>query len=96
MGIIETTLICIGGIATLGIICFFVYMRSMTYNKDQQEQDERILQLEKRIEDLKSKQIQKDNWLLNEINERLNETKKLDLRLQKLERKKKSDKNDNS
>lgn len=58
------------------------------------ELEERVLQLEKRIEDYKKKEIQKDNWILNEINERLNETTKLDLRLQKLERRKREKKND--
>ena len=92
----EALMIIIGVLAIIGMIAFLVHLFIMAYNKDQQEQDERILQLEKRIEDYGKKQIQKDNWLLNEINERLNETKKLDLRLQKLEKKKKSDNNDNN
>ena len=85
-------MIIVGVLAIIGMVAFLVNLFLKAYNKDQQEQDERILVLEKRIEDYRKKQIQKDNWLLNEINERLNETTKLDLRIQKLERKKKSDK----
>ena len=92
MGIIETTLICIGGIATLGIICFFVYMRSMTYNKDQQEQDERILVLEKRIQE----QYKCFKGIINDFKDEIInltiEKSDLEKRIQKLERKKKSDK----
>ena len=88
----EILMIIVGVLAIIGMVAFLVNLFLKAYNKDQQEQDERILVLEKRIEDYRKKQIQKDNWLLNEINERLNETTKLDLRIQKLERKKKSDK----
>ena len=90
----EILMIIIGILTIIGMIAFLVHLFIKAYNQDQQEQDERILVLEKRIEDYRKKQIQKDNWLLNEINERLNETTKLDLRIQKLERKKKSDKNE--
>ena len=68
------------------------YWKLTELDKYNTELEDRMLQFEKRIEDLKRDKIKCHNWILNELNERLNETSKLDLRLQKLERKKKSDK----
>lgn len=79
------------------IIFSILYLLILTYitlsyrdnRKNIEDLENRDLQLEKRLEDLKKSKIECHNWILNELNERLNETSKLDIRVQKLERKRK-------
>ena len=87
----EILMIIIGVLAIIGMIAFLVHLFIKAYNKDQQEQDERILQLEKRLEDYRK---DKDDELVDiYYNLRINndDIKDLTNRIQKLERKKKSD-----
>ena len=71
-------------------------LKDKWYNEDKNELEERILQLEKRLQ----KSIKdRDDELVNiydNISINNDEIKEIQLRLQKLERKRKSDKNDNS
>lgn len=88
----EILMIIIGILAIIGMIAFLVYLFIMAYNKDQQEQDERILQLEKRLQ--KSIKDRDDEMINIYDNICINndDIKDLTNRIQKLERKIKSDK----
>ena len=85
----EILMIIIGVLAVVSMIAFLIHLFIKAYNKDQQEQDERILQLEKRIQEQYSNIINdyKDKIINLNI-----EQSDLEKRIQKLERKKKSDK----
>ena len=85
----EILMIIIGVLAVISMIAFLINLFIKAYNKDQQEQDERILQLEKRIQEQYSNIINdyKDKIINLNI-----EQSDLEKRIQKLERKKKSDK----
>lgn len=78
-------------LVVIGAITFFVHLFIKAINKDQQEQDERILVLEKRIQE----QYEDFNDTIKDFkNEIINlniEQSDLEKRIQKLERKKKSD-----
>ena len=58
----EIYLIIIGVLAIVGMITFLVHLFLKAINKDQQEQDERILQLEKRINDMNKDLIWRIQW----------------------------------
>ncbi len=76
-------------ILILSGVLWFLYK---WYKQEQQEQDERILQLEKRIEEVKSIDKKRGQILDEAIGENIKEFCELESRIQKLERKKKSDK----
>lgn len=92
----ETLMVIIGVLAIIGMIAFLVHLFVIAYNKDQKEQDERILVLEKRLEEYREDiddELQHiyDNLYLNN-----QEIKDLETRIQKLERKKKRGSNENN
>lgn len=58
----EILMIIIGVLAVISMIAFLVHLFIKAYNKDQQEQDERILVLEKRINDLKKELTWQIEW----------------------------------
>ena len=90
----EILMIIIGVLAVVSMIAFLVHLFIKAINKDQQEQDERILQLEKRLEKYRK---DRDDELVNiydNISINNDDIKDLINRIQKLERKKKSDKNE--
>lgn len=89
----EILMIIVGILAIVGMIAFLVHLFIKAYNQDQKEQDERMLVLEKRINDIKKeinnnieweKQLRKD--FERQVNEEI-------LRL-KRQLNKKSDKNE--
>lgn len=88
----EILMIIIGVLAIIGMIAFLVHLFVIAYNKDQKEQDDRILQLEKRLQ----KSIKDRDDELKHIYDNLcinnDDIKDLTNRIQKLERKIKSDK----
>lgn len=88
----EILIIIIGALVVISVIAFFIHLFVKAYNQDQQEQDERILQLEKRIQE----QHKCFSGTINDFKDtiiNLNiEQSDLEKRIQKLERKKKSDK----
>lgn len=91
----EILIISIGVLAIVGMVAFLVHLFVKAINRDQQEQDERTLQLEKRINDLKKElvwQIQWETKIRSDFEHQVNDEI---LRLKK-QLKKKSDKNDNS
>ena len=57
----EILMIIIGVLAVVSMIAFLVHLFIKAINKDQQEQDERILQLEKRLENYKKET--KENFI---------------------------------
>lgn len=88
----EIIMIIIGVLAVISMIAFLVHLFLKAYNKDQQEQDERILVLEKRIQEQYEDFSDTINDFKNEIINLNIEQSDLEKRIQKLERKKKSDK----
>ena len=90
----EILMIIVEILAVISMIAFLVYLFIKAYNQDQQEQDERILVLEKRIQE----QYEDFSDTINDYKDKiinLNiEQSDLEKRIQKLERKKKSDKNE--
>lgn len=62
------------------------------YRQEQQEQDERILQLEKRIEDYKKKEKEQVEVLKIIVQDIDTNFERIQKRIEKLEKKKKSDK----
>ena len=65
------------------IIAFFLSLCIKTYNKDQLNQDERILYVEKRINDKDKEQKQRIDTYFEVINEKIRE---LDAKQRQLER----------
>ena len=90
----EILMIIVGILAIIGMIAFLMHLFIKAYNKDQQEQDERILVLEKRLEEHRRINTKDFNYLDNGYLDNRNYLKELETRIQKLERKKKSDKNE--
>lgn len=88
----EILMIIIGVLVVISMIAFLVHLFIKAYNKDQQEQDERILVLEKRIQE----QYKCFKGIINDFKDEIInltiEKSDLEKRIQKLERKKKSDK----
>ena len=92
---INILMIIIGVLAVVSMIAFLVHLFVKAINKDQQEQDERILQLEKRINDIKKDltwQIQWETKIRSDFERQVNDEI---LRL-KRQIKKKGGNNDNS
>jgi len=72
----EILMIIIGVLAIIGMIAFLVHLFIKAYNKDQQEQDERILVLEKRINETKKElnwQIQWEEKIRSDFERQVNE-----------------------
>lgn len=91
----EILIISIGVLAIVGMVAFLVHLFIKAINRDQQEQDERTLQLEKRINEIKKDlvwQIQWETKIRSDFEHQVNDEI---LRLRK-QVKKKSDKSDNS
>ena len=87
-------MIIIGVLAIIGMIAFLVNLFIKAYNKDQQEQDERTLVLEKRLYDFKKERIDEEDNIKENLDTCMDLIMNLASRIQKLERKKKSDKNE--
>lgn len=66
-------MIYIVGIILLVIITFFLHLCFKTYNQDQLNQDERILYIEKRINDKDREQKQRIDNYFELVNEKLRE-----------------------
>ena len=90
----EVLMIIIGVLAIIGMIAFLVNLFIKAYNKDQQEQDERTLVLEKRLYDFKKERIDEEDNIKENLDTCMDLIMNLASRIQKLERKKKSDKNE--
>lgn len=89
----ETLIISIGVLAIIGMIAFLIHLFMIAYNEDQKEQDERMLVLEKRLEEYKGEdkeEIKKINTALKNLDEGMNKNY-LDIQKQL---RKKSDKNE--
>jgi hypothetical protein len=92
----EILMIIIGVLAVISMIAFLVHLFIKAINKDQQEQDERILQLEKRIESYNKKTNDRismeigQRQLLEELTN--DEIANIHKQMIKLNKKKKSDK----
>lgn len=89
----EILMIIIGVLAIISMIAFLVHLFIKAYNKDQQEQDERILILEKRINEAKKElnwQIQWEEKIRSDFERQVNDEI---LRLRR-QIKKKGDSND--
>ena len=89
----EILMIIIGVLAIVSMIAFLVHLFIKAINRDQQEQDERTLQLEKRINDIKKDltwQIQWETKIRSDFEHQVNDEL---IRLRK-QIKKKSDNNE--
>lgn len=87
----EVLMIIIGVLAIISIIAFFIHLFVIAYNKDQQEQDERVLVLEKRINEIKKELTWQIEWETKIRSDFERQTNDELLRLRK-QLKKKSDK----
>ena len=90
----EVLMIIIGVLAIIGMIAFLVHLFVMAYNKEQQEQDERILVLEQRLEEYREDRDDDLKHIYDNLCINNDDIKDLTNRIQKLERKIKSDKNE--
>ena len=82
----------IGTIAIMLIITFLFSLLVKIYNEDQKEQDERVQILEKRQNDTYKEICDLEDTIQDKIEKQKEIIKELETRLQKLERKIKSDK----
>ena len=88
----EILIIIVGVLAIIGMIAFLVSLFIKAINRDQEDQDERILYLEKRINDIKKEltwQIQWETKLRQDLEKEIKD----DLTRTKKQIKKKSDSN---
>ena len=94
----EILMIIVGVLAIISMIAFLVHLFLKVYNQEQQDQDERILQLEKRIESYNKKTNDRismeigQRQLLEELTN--DEIANIHKQMIKLNNKKKSDKNE--
>lgn len=58
----KVIIMILGVLVTGGIVATIIGLLSKIYNRDQQERDERVLVLEKRINDLKKELIWQIQW----------------------------------
>lgn len=73
---INIIIIIVGILVVISAITFFVHLFIKAINKDQQEQDERILVLEKRINEIKKEltwQIQWETKLRSDFEHQVND-----------------------
>ena len=58
----KILIIIVGILAIIGIVAYVIYLFTSAINRDQQNQDERILYLEKRINDIKKELTWQIQW----------------------------------
>lgn len=77
----------IGILAIIGLIAFLFSLLVKAFNVDQQQQDERVLVLEKRQNDTYKELCNLEDYIDDKLEKQKELVKELELRLQKLERK---------